>query len=68
VRSRKTPTADIEDGHRSVAHCHLANIAYRVGHTIRCDPKTGRPVDDPKALALWSRSYEPGWEPEGFKV
>ncbi len=67
VRSRQRPNADIEEGHRSVAHCHLANVAYRVGRTIKCDPKTGHPVNDPEALKLWSRTYEPGWEPEGFK-
>jgi predicted dehydrogenase len=67
LRTRKRPNADIEEGHRSVALCHLANVAYRVGHTIRCDPANGHPVNDPKAEALWSRTYEPGWEPEGFK-
>jgi predicted dehydrogenase len=67
VRSRQRPNADIEEGHRSVTHCHLANVAYRVGRTVKCDPKTGRPINDPDALALWSRTYEPGWEPEGFK-
>ena len=46
--------------------CHLANIAYRVGHTLRCDPKNGRIVDA-AAQTLWGRSYEKGWEPEGFK-
>ncbi len=68
VRSRKTPNADIEEGHRSVVLCHLANVAYRVGHTVRCDSTNGHVLDDPKAQALWSRTYEPGWEPEGFKA
>ena len=68
VRSRKTPNADIEEGHRSVVLCHLANVAYRVGHTLRCDPTNGHVLDDAKAQALWSRTYEPGWEPEGFKA
>jgi len=68
VRSRKTPNADIEQGHRSVLLCHLANVAYRVGHTIRCDPKNGHILDDKAAQALWGRTYEPGWEPEGFKA
>jgi len=67
VRSRRTPNDDIEEGHRSVTLCHLANIAYRVGRTIRCDPSNGHVLDDAAAQALWSRTYEPGWEPEGFK-
>ena len=68
VRSRKTPNADIEQGHRSVLLCHLANVAYRVGHTIRCDPADGHILDDKAAQALWGRTYEPGWEPEGFNA
>jgi predicted dehydrogenase len=68
VRSRRTPNAEVEQGHRSVLLCHLANIAYRVGHTIRCDPKNGHILDDKAAQALWGRVYEPGWEPEGFKA
>jgi hypothetical protein len=46
--------------------CHLANIAYRVGHTIQCDPKNGHVINDPKAQALWgatragSRRFK-GW-------
>ena len=67
MRSRKTPNANIEEGQRSVTLCHLANVAYRVGHTLKCDPKNGHILDDPKAQALWGRSYEKGWEPEGFK-
>ena len=66
VRSRKTPNADIEQGHRSVLLCHLANIAYRVGHTLRCDPRNGHIVADKAAQALWGRTYEKGWEPEGY--
>ncbi len=68
VRSRKTPNADIEQGHRSVLLCHLANVAYRVGHTIRCNPADGHVLDDKAAQALWGRTYEPGWEPEGFNA
>ena len=67
VRSRKAPNAEIEEGHRSVLLCHLANVAYRVGHTLRTDPKNGHILDDAKAQALWGRTYEPGWEPEGAK-
>ena len=40
MRSRKTPNANIGEAQSSVMLCHLANIAYRVGHTLRCDPTT----------------------------
>lgn len=66
MRSRKMTNANINEAVPSVQLCHLANIAYRVGHTLHCDPKTGHIVHDPAAQALWGRTYEKGWEPEGF--
>jgi predicted dehydrogenase len=66
VRSRQKPNAEIEQGHRSVLLCHLANIAYRAGRTINCDPKNGHILNDKAAQALWGRTYEKGWEPEGY--
>ncbi|MGK2925501.1 MAG: Gfo/Idh/MocA family protein [Lysobacterales bacterium] len=51
----------IEEGHRSTLMCHLANIAYRTGETLSCNPQTGRPRNA-AAQALWSREYAPGWE------
>jgi hypothetical protein len=44
--------------------CHLGNIAYRVGHSLRCDAKDGHILDDKAAMALWTREYEKGWEPK----
>jgi len=43
--------------------CHLANIAWRTGHTLNFDPKTHKIVEDRKASALWKREYRRGWEP-----
>jgi predicted dehydrogenase len=63
IRTGKRPRADIEEGHKSTLLCHLGNIAWRTGHTLNTDPKTGRILNDPAAEALWSREYRPGWEP-----
>ena len=52
------------DGRRSQLLCHLGNIAQRTTGVVQCDPQTGRIVDDPEAMMLWGRDYEPGWEPE----
>jgi len=59
VRSRKPAdlTADIEEGHKSAVLCHLANIAYRTGRTLRFDPAAERFVDDAEANRLLTRAY-----------
>ncbi len=63
VRSGGRPNADIEIGHTSTMLSHLGNIAYRTGHTLNLDPQTHQIAGDPQAVELWSRAYEPGWEP-----
>ena len=64
IRNGAPLHADIEIGYRSAVVCHLGAIAHRTGHTLTCDPKTGHLLDDPAAEKLWSREYEPGWEPK----
>ena len=55
--------AEIAEGHKSTLLCHLGNIAQRTGRTINCSSKNGHILADEKAAKLWSRDYEPGWEP-----
>lgn len=54
----------IEEGHKSVLMCHLANISQEMGRTLAIDPNSGRIKDDEEAMKMWSREYEPGWEPQ----
>jgi predicted dehydrogenase len=63
VRSGKKPASPIEDANTSVLLCQLGNIAHRTGRTLTCDPATGRILNDPEAMKLWGREYEPGWAP-----
>lgn len=63
VRGDEDPRAPIDDARKSVLLCHLGNIAQRVGHDLTVEPATGRITDDDEAMQLWSRDYEPGWEP-----
>jgi hypothetical protein len=57
ARDHKLLHADIEIGARSAAFCHLANISYRVGHTLRMAQSTGRFLGDDEANALLTRNY-----------
>jgi hypothetical protein len=41
----------------------LGNIAQRSGRSLLTDPTTGHILGDPEAAKLWTREYEPGWEP-----
>jgi hypothetical protein len=62
IRSRKTPNADIEEGHRSTLMCQLANISYRLnGRKLVVDPQTETLVDDPEANRLLKREYRDPW-------
>lgn len=63
VRSGRLPNADIEIAHQSTLLCHLGNIAYRTNSILNCDPANGHILKNPAAESLWSREYEPGWEP-----
>ncbi len=63
IRSGGRAHCDVADAHWSTLLCHLGNIAYRTGHTLHCDPESGRIREDKQAMALWSREYKNGWEP-----
>jgi predicted dehydrogenase len=65
VRGEAAITAPVNEGFKSVLLCHLANIAQRTGSTLHCDETNGHIKDNAAAMALWRRTYEKGWEPEG---
>ncbi len=64
LRTGRRPNADIAEGYKSTLLCLLGNIAWRVGRTLNCDPRTGKLLGDKGAARLWRRSYRPGWEPK----
>ncbi|MBM3802459.1 MAG: Gfo/Idh/MocA family oxidoreductase [Acidimicrobiia bacterium] len=59
VRSRKPEmlNADIEEGHRSSALAHLANLSYRLGRTLVFDPQSETFPGDAEANAHLGRKY-----------
>jgi predicted dehydrogenase len=63
IRTGEKLHAPIADGNKSTSTMLLSNIAWTVNRQIQTDPQTGEIHDDPEAMKLWSREYEPGWEP-----
>ncbi|HSB92182.1 MAG TPA: Gfo/Idh/MocA family oxidoreductase [Flavitalea sp.] len=63
VKGEETQHSVIEEAHKSVLLCHLANIAHRTGEQLECDHTNGHIKNNPKASKFWARNYEKGWEP-----
>ncbi|MCR4411720.1 MAG: hypothetical protein NUV77_04755 [Thermoguttaceae bacterium] len=57
---QKQLNADVTAGHLAAGLVHLANIAARVGRTLRFDPQTEQIEGDPQAGALLRRKYREG--------
>jgi len=62
VKSRQKPSADVEEGHRSAAMCHLGNISTRLGRSIKWDATKEQAVGDAEANDLLVRPYRAPWE------
>jgi predicted dehydrogenase len=63
VKGEQKQNSPIEEAHKSVLLCHLANIAYRTGQQLDCDTSNGHIKNNSSAVKFWSRQYEKGWEP-----
>src|SRR5436190_1340438 len=64
IRGNATINSPMNEAHKSILLCHLANISQRTGRTLHCDPRDGHILDDAGAMNLWKREYEKGWEPK----
>lgn len=53
----------IDEGAISQMLVHYANISYRVSKSFDVNTENGQ-IYDREAMTLWSREYEPGWEPK----
>ncbi len=62
VKTRGTPTTDLETGHISTTLCHLGNIAHLLGREVAFDPTALHFGTDAAANALLGREYRKGWE------
>jgi len=62
VRDRSKPICDVEIGARSVAVCHLLNLAYRYRRELTWDPQSWRFVDDDEANEWLDYERRQGYE------
>ncbi len=62
MRTRKTPSADVEIGHRSISVCHLANITRELDRKLKWDPQAERFDGDEEANRMLSRPRRGGYE------
>lgn len=55
--------APIDVGNVAVTMLQLSNVAWEVGRELHLDSTDGKIQNDPDAMKLWGREYEPGWAP-----
>jgi predicted dehydrogenase len=63
IRTGEKLHAPIAVGNVAVTMLQLSNIAWEVNRELRLDPADGKILDDPRAMTMWGREYEKGWEP-----
>jgi hypothetical protein len=63
IRTGEKLRSPVAVGNVAVTMLQLSNIAWEVKRELNLDPKTGRILNDPQAMAMWDREYEKGWEP-----
>jgi predicted dehydrogenase len=56
--------APIEVGNVAVTMLQLSNISWEMNRDLHLDSSNGKIKNDPQAMELWGRKYEPGWDPE----
>jgi predicted dehydrogenase len=64
VKRGEALRSPIEEANVSVTTLHLANIAWKMGRSLKIDQKTGRILKDKKAMGMWGRKYQSGWAPK----
>ena len=61
VKTRQKPFRNIEAAHRALTICHLGNIVYWLGRTLRWDPVKEEIVGDPEAARWLDRPKRAPW-------
>ena len=61
VKTRQKPAANADVTRRGHIACHVAAIGWRLGRTVRFDPKTETFINDEEANRMCSRSRRDPW-------
>lgn len=64
IRTGEKLRSPIEEGNISVTMLLLSNIAWKVNRTLHLDKQNGHILGDAKAMEMWGREYEKGWDPK----
>jgi predicted dehydrogenase len=64
VRKGDKLNAPVAEGNVAVTMLQLSNIAWEVNRELHLDPQNAHIQNDPDAMKLWTRDYEPGWAPK----
>jgi len=64
IRNGEPLHSAISEINISITALQLANISYFIGRDLKIDTASGHVRNDAEAMALWGRTYEPGWEPK----
>lgn len=62
IRGQAQPVANMEEGHKTAAFCHMANLTVELGRPLKWDGAEERFVDDDEANAGMSRPYRAPWD------
>jgi hypothetical protein len=61
IRTRQTPIASAEIGHRTNTVCQLANIGYVIKRPLKWDPVKEQFINDDEANRMLSRPMRSPW-------
>ena len=62
IKTGQQPISDVYSHHRAITTCHLANIAIRLGRTLKWDPVKEQIIGDDAANSWLKREQRKGFE------
>jgi len=62
IRGKDSLHSPIEIANITVTMLLLSNVAWFVNRDLHLDTQTAHILNDPDAMMMWAREYQPGWE------